>query len=89
MGRRLGIVIYHIICIRDAPSTLAAWYISSSIPDIAAMYMMADQPRFFQVSHSHIVSHTCSEDCRKRIGSVVIPRFCSRVFAIPVLLKRL
>ena len=82
-------VMYQIICILDAPSTLAAWYISSSIPEIAAMYMMADQPRFFQVSHSHIVSHTCSEDWRKRTGSVVIPSVCSRVFAMPVLLKRL
>ena len=81
-------VMYQIICILDAPSTLAAWYISSSIPEIAAMYMMADQPRFFHVSHSHIVSHTCSEDWRKRTGSVVIPSVCSRVFAMPVLLKR-
>ena len=53
---------YQIIFMRVAPSTLAASYNSASMPEIAAMYIIDDQPRFFHVSHSHCVSQTPGPD---------------------------
>ena len=62
VGSRQGMVMYQIIFMRVAPSTLAASYNSASMPEIAAMYIIDDQPRFFHVSHSHCVSQTPGPD---------------------------
>ena len=51
-------MIRQMICIRVAPSTLAASIICSSMPEIAARYIIAAQPAFFQVSQSHIRNQT-------------------------------
>ena len=81
-------MICHMICILEAPSTLAASFNSSSIPVMAAMYMIADQPAFFHVSHTHILNHTCSEDCRKSCGESIRPRLIITELTTPVLFNR-
>ena len=57
VGSRLGMVMCQMIFILEAPSTFAAVISSSSIPAMAAIYMIAAQPAFFHVSHSHILNH--------------------------------
>ena len=82
-------VMCQMICMRVAPSTLAASIIWSSMPLMAARYMMAAQPAFFQVSHSHILNQICSEDFRKAMGLSTNPSSISTEFTAPEVENRL
>ena len=83
VGSRQGTVMCQITCMRLAPSTLAASNRASSMPVMAAMYMMADQPSAFQVYQAHIVIHTWSDDCSHSTGASVSPMLLSRLLAMP------
>ncbi len=77
-------MIFLISCIRPAPSTRAASYISWSMPAMAARYMMEPQPSPFHVFHRSMDSHTCSPLSRIFRGSEISPRFWHTVLNIPV-----
>ena len=59
------------------------------MPLMAARYMMAAQPAFFQVSHSHILNQICSEDFRKAMGLSISPSSTSTEFTAPEVENRL
>ena len=51
---------------------------------MAARYMIAAQPAFFHVSHSHILNHRCSLDFRKEMGLSISPASISTELTAPL-----
>jgi len=68
-----GSVICQIILNLDAPSISAASYSDMLIPDIAAMYTIADHPLFFHTSVPTIIPLNHSGDDK---NGILVPKFC-------------